>query len=204
MELAPIPRRRRVWRNDRLRWLSALVVVPLAVALLLPLSLGLNASVVAGDGGTLGRGSLVFARYVPSGDLRAGDVILAEAPVHSRAASEGAGPAALRVTGIGVAGVRALGDPSGGEWVLPLDRLQAREAFHVPWVGYPLLAPAGNAALVAVAVLGLAALARTIGRQGTAGSRRGWPGRPVRVVRAPLPGPYLATEGTDVARVTRG
>lgn len=139
MEICPVPRRRRGRLAARLSWLLAPLAVAAALVAALVTSLGLHVCVLDNDGmgGTLDRGAVVFAREVPSADLRVGDVIVAEPATWTGVD----GQVALRITKKAATGVHARGDVSDSGFVLPLAAPESRVAFHVPWVGYPLLGP---------------------------------------------------------------
>jgi signal peptidase len=137
VEIAPVPHRPPP--DGRWRLVLALVVLAPVIALvLLPAGLGLDRHLVTDDSmsGTMGRGSLVMAREVPSGDLRVGDVISYQVPHHG-------GRVTHRIVTIdrGVATTRGDNSPAVDPWRLSLDDpTYARVLFHVPWIGYLFVA----------------------------------------------------------------
>jgi signal peptidase I len=142
--------RTRVSPVVRARRLAGSVLTAFALALgaavLLPAAAGLQRYVVAGDSmtGTYDRGSLVYARVVPTAGLRVGDVITYRPPA-------GVGPRELvthRIVAIGVRRdgrrvFRTRGDanPVADPWRFTLPAAtQARVVFGVPYVGFALAA----------------------------------------------------------------
>jgi signal peptidase I len=118
----------------------------LAAAVVVPAALGYDRYVITSGSmtGTYDRGSLVYARDVPTAGLRVGDVITYAPPTS-------AGPKGLithRVVWIGRdrSGARAFrtkGDANAARdpWRFTLDRpRQARAAFHIPYLGFALAA----------------------------------------------------------------
>ena len=118
----------------------------LAAAVLLPAALGYQRYVITSGSmtGTYDRGSIVYAREVPTASLRVGDVITYRPP-------PGVGPQGLvthRIVSIGRdrRGSRAYatkGDANAvrDPWRFTLTRpSQARAVFHVSHVGYALAA----------------------------------------------------------------
>jgi signal peptidase len=118
----------------------------LGAAVLLPAVAGLQRYVVTGGSmtGTYDRGSLVYARVVPTAALRVGDVITYQPPA-------GAGPRELvthRIVAIGVRRdggrvFRTRGDanPVADPWRFTLPAAtQARVGFGVPYLGFALAA----------------------------------------------------------------
>ena len=126
------------------------VLVALAAVLLaLPL-LGYERYVITGGsmGGTIERGSVVWAKTVPPASLKVGDVITYTPP-------RGTGPEGLvthRIVSIGHEKdgrriYRTKGDANAeaDPWRFHLDGAgQAKASFHVPWVGYALAAASGR------------------------------------------------------------
>ncbi|WP_085872632.1 MULTISPECIES: signal peptidase I [unclassified Nocardioides] len=119
--------------------LLVLVVIlgPVTVLVLLPIGLGLERYVLSGDSmdGGISRGSVVFERAVPVGDLRVGDVITYRAP----ASSGTEGLITHRIVDIGPDGIRTQGDanPTRDPWTLRPDQPTVpRVVFALPWVGY--------------------------------------------------------------------
>jgi signal peptidase len=140
-------RRSRAARARRLAGnLLTAFALALGAAVLLPAAAGLQRYVVAGRSmtGTYDRGSLVYARVVPTAGLRVGDVITYQPPA-------GAGPRDLvthRIVAIGIGPdgrrtFRTRGDanPVADPWrfTLPAAR-QARVVFGVPYLGFALAA----------------------------------------------------------------
>jgi signal peptidase I len=118
----------------------------LAAAVLLPAALGYQRYVITSGSmaGTYDRGSLVYAREVPTASLRVGDVITYAPPA-------AAGPDGLVTHRIvwagrdrsGARAFRTKGDANRvrDPWRFTLTRpRQARAAFHVPYVGFALAA----------------------------------------------------------------
>jgi signal peptidase I len=113
--------------------LSALLVVPSV--------LGYQRYVITGASmtGSIDRGSLLFDRMVPAGDLKPGDVITYMPP-------RGKGPQELvthRIVSVGQSAgkpvFRTKGDANAAAdpWEFTVDQpSQARASFHVPYVGY--------------------------------------------------------------------
>lgn len=170
IEITTRPRSRR-WQRVAAR-LSLLTAV-LALALLLPASVGLSRHVVTDDamGGSLSLGALVFDRPVrTAGQLRVGDVVTF--------VPEGArGPVTRRVVAIDGSRVLTRGDTRAGRApvALDLDRVApSRAVFAVPLVGYPELLTPWLTSTALVALRGVAALAALL-----AARREGAPG-PVR------------------------
>jgi signal peptidase len=142
------------------------VALALGALMLVPSLLGYERYVITGDsmGGTIGRGSIVYARAVPVADLRVGDVITYTPPGAERRVTH-----RIVWAGRGASGARAFrtrGDanPAADPWRFELaGRTQARVVAHVPWVGYLVAALSLRwvrvlvigvpAALIAVAVL---------------------------------------------------
>lgn len=127
-------------------WAGLATSLALAAAVILPAALGYQRYVITSGSmsGTYDRGSILYARDVPTASLRVGDVITYAAP-------PAAGPKGLvthRIVWIGNdrSGARAFrtkGDanPTRDPWRFTLDRpRQARAAFHLPYVGYALAA----------------------------------------------------------------
>jgi signal peptidase len=122
------------------------VALALGVAVLLPAAAGLQRYVVGGGSmtGTYDRGSLVYARVVPTAGLRVGDVITYQPPA-------GAGPRELvthRIVAIGarrdgrrVFRTRGDANPVADPWRFTLPAAtQARVVFGVPYLGFALAA----------------------------------------------------------------
>jgi signal peptidase len=126
-----------------LRTLALGAAVALGALMLVPSLLGYERYVITGDsmGGTLGRGSIVYARAVPVDDLRAGDVITYTPPGARRRVTH-----RIVWTGRGAGGARAFrtrGDAnaSADPWRFELrGPEQARVVAHVPYAGYVVAA----------------------------------------------------------------
>ena len=149
-----------------LRTLALGAALALAALMLVPALLGYERYVITGDsmGPTFGRGSIVYARAVPVGDLQVGDVITYTAPGARRKVTH-----RIVWAGRGASGERAFrtrGDASAAPdpWRFELSRpTQARVVGHVPYAGYVLaalgirwvriLAIGVPAALIALALL---------------------------------------------------
>jgi signal peptidase len=154
-------------RTRRARRLAGNALTGLALALgaavLLPAAAGLQRYVVAGGSmtGTYDRGSLVYARVVPTASLRVGDVITYQPPA-------GAGPRELvthRIVAIGVRRdgrrvFRTRGDanPVADPWRFTLPApTQARVVLGVPYLGFALAALSDRA--TRMLLIGLPSLA---------------------------------------------
>jgi signal peptidase I len=118
----------------------------LAAAVLLPAALGYQRYVITSGSmaGTYDRGSIVYAREVPTASLRVGDVITYAPP--AAAGPEGLVTHRIVWAGRDRGGARAFrtkGDANAvrDPWRFTLDRpAQARAAFHIPYVGFALAA----------------------------------------------------------------
>ena len=120
---------------------SAFIFVLLAAAAMVVLPLaGYHRYVITGGsmGGTIEKGSVIWAKEVPVAELREGDVITYRPP-------PGAGPTGLvthRIVSIReddgdrVYRTKGDGNASADPWEFRLDEeTQARVAFHVPYLG---------------------------------------------------------------------
>jgi signal peptidase I len=118
----------------------------LAAAVVLPAALGYERYVITSGSmsGTYDRGSILYAREVPTASLRVGDVITYVPPAS-------AGPKGLITHRIvwaghdrdGAPAFRTRGDANAvrDPWRFTLERPhQARAAFHVPYLGFALAA----------------------------------------------------------------
>jgi signal peptidase I len=127
-------------------WAGLATCLALAAAVLLPAALGYQRYVITSGSmsGTYDRGSLVYAREVPTATLRVGDVITYAPPPT-------AGPKGLVTHRIvwmgrdrtGAPTFRTKGDANAvrDPWRFTLQRpQQVRAAFHVPYVGFALAA----------------------------------------------------------------
>jgi signal peptidase I len=110
------------------------------LVILLPAALGLQRYVITGGSmtGSIGRGSVVYARLVPVSSLRPGDVITFVPPQLTA-------PVTHRIVDIsmkdGQRVFRTKGDanPVADPWKITFPRpVLSRYAFHVPHVGYLL------------------------------------------------------------------
>lgn len=126
-----------------IRWLLTTVAVGLGLVMLVPPLAGYERYVVTGDsmGGAIERGSVVFARAVPVGALRVGDVITYTPPGRSTRVTH-----RIVWAGRGESGARAFrtrGDANraADPWRFELDGPeQARVVGAVPYVGYVIAA----------------------------------------------------------------
>ena len=179
MELAPVPRRR-PWSLRARTALLLLVVAPVTLLALLPAAFGLERYVLTSDvPGAAARGSVVLARDVPVGDLRAGDLItFARHGVLAGASGLTTGQV------LTVQGGEVTARVAGGQDATLGNRTTATRALLVvPLVGYPFLGGALSQGLGLVAVLAGLALGmvflrdvwRPARRPDTPGERR--PGR---------------------------
>lgn len=140
MEIQTAPRRPTVspWG----RWtLAAVVLGPVAVLALLPTALGLQRYVVTGEAmrGSIDRGSVVFERSVPVGDVRPGDVVTYRTP----ASASVDGTVTHRVVSVGPDGIVTQADAADAPdpWTLqPDDSTVSRVAFSVPVLGWLYIA----------------------------------------------------------------
>jgi signal peptidase len=137
----PDPARRAARVAARLGFTALLVAAAALVAL--PLA-GFHRYVITGGsmGGTIEKGSVIWAQEVPTADLRVGDVITYTPP---RGSGVPEGLVTHRIVEIRRQGGRRVfrtkGDANAGvdPWTFELDgSKQARVAFHVPHVGYAL------------------------------------------------------------------
>lgn len=160
MEITTRPRSRR-WQ--RLGTRLSLLTVALALALLVPASIGLSAHSVADTamGGSLSRGSLAFERPVRHTDqLHEGDVISFAQP------GSADGPKVIRrVVAVEGASVVTRGDarPRADSWVIePGDVELSVMVFAVPALGWPQLVVPWLTWSVVVFLVALAALTTTV------------------------------------------
>jgi len=134
----------------RLKKIASLVATAacllLAAAVLLPALFGVERYAITSGSmtGTYDRGSIVYAKEVPTSSLRVGDVITYSPP-------QAVGDGELithRIAWIGhdrfgerVYRTKGDANPVADPWRFTLERpTQARAAFHVPYVGYLLAA----------------------------------------------------------------
>ena len=147
----------------------AVLLVAAAALVALPLA-GFHRYVITGGsmGGTIERGAMTFAKEVPVGDLRVGDVITYTPP-------RGSGPEGLvthRIVSIrrehGRRVFRTKGDANAGvdPWTFELDRpTQARVAFQLPYAGYAFaLASDRRHRTLVVGLLAFLVVAATLAR----------------------------------------
>ena len=119
---------------------TCVLVTLLALAFLLPALFGLQRYVITGDSmtGTIDLGSVVYDEVVPVNELRVGDIITYRPP-------PGSGIDHMvthRIVSIHDGVYRTKGDavPQQDPWKFKLDSSQqARVAFSVPYLGYPLI-----------------------------------------------------------------
>lgn len=163
MEIAPVPHRatRGEWRRLAL---GLLVLAPVLLLVLLPAVLGLQRYVVTDRSmdGSLGRGSVVLAREVPTADLEVGDVISFRPPDGSSDER-----VTRRIVAIkdGVATTQADTSASKDPWAVPLTSASyPRVLLGVPYVGYPFVMGGGWVLLVAAALAAFV-LALSTGRR---------------------------------------
>jgi signal peptidase I len=178
VEIAPVPHRssRGEWRRLAL---GLSVLVPVVLLVLLPTVLGLDRYVVTDSSmdGSLGRGSVVLAREVPSGDLRVGDVVTFQPP-GGRADER----VTRRIVAIDETVARTRADGSGriDRWVLPLDgSAYSRVWLGIPWIGYPFVVDGGWVVLALLAVAALVLALAAGGRQPRSVVRSARPRLPV-------------------------
>jgi signal peptidase len=134
----------------RLKKVTSLVATAacllLAAAVLLPALLGVERYAITSGSmaGTYDRGSIVYAKDVPTASLRTGDVITYSPP---RAVGNG-GLITHRIAWIGhdddghrVFRTKGDANPVADPWRFTLERpTQAKAVFHVPYVGFALAA----------------------------------------------------------------
>jgi signal peptidase len=139
MEIATAPHRPPATPWGRLL-LWVVVLAPVTVLVLLPIGLGLERYVMTGDSmtGSIGRGSVVFERRVPVGDLRPGDVITYQTP----SSADGDLMVTHRIVSIGPEGIVTQGDARAvpDPWTFrPDGPALPRVVFAVPWIGWAYL-----------------------------------------------------------------
>ena len=136
MQLEVCSRRRSRLRR---RWAGRVgsgLVAFLALAFVLPPAFGLSRHTVTDDAmsGTMERGSVVFAKSQPVGDLEVGDIITYRVPVDS-----GAGLVTRRIFDIQSGLIWTSRDSTGevDPWTLSFDQLtQERAVVDIPYAGY--------------------------------------------------------------------
>jgi signal peptidase I len=116
---------------------AALIIVVLIV--IVPAVLGLQRYVITGGSmtGTISKGSVIYSKLTPVGQLKVGDIITFTPPGY-------ADPVTHRIIGIDVGPdgklvFRTKGDynPSADPWQANLvEPRQARYVFHIPGIGY--------------------------------------------------------------------
>ena len=162
MEIAPVPHRATSGEWRRLA-LGLLVLAPVVLLVLLPAVLGLQRYVVTDRSmdGSLGRGSVLLAREVPTADLEVGDVI------SFRPEGSSDERVTRRIVAIkdGVATTQADTTGSQDPWAVPLTRSSySRVWLGVPYIGYPFVMDGGWVLLAGVALAAFV-LALTTGRR---------------------------------------
>ena len=163
MEIAPVPHRATSGEWRRLA-LGILVLTPVVLLVLLPAVLGLQRYVVTDRSmdGSLGRGSVLLAREVPTADLEVGDVITfrpADGSSDERVTR--------RIVAIkdGVATTEADTTGSQDQLAVPLTGSSySRVWLGVPYIGYPFVMD-GGWVLLAAAALAALVLALATGRR---------------------------------------
>jgi len=162
LEIAPVPHRATSGEWRRLA-LGLLVLAPV-VLVLLPAVLGLQRYVVTDRSmdGSLGRGSVLLAREVPTADLEVGDVI-------SFRPADGSSDERVtrRIVAIkdGVATTEADTTGSQAHLAVPLaESSYSRVWLGVPYIGYPFVMD-GGWVLLAAAALAALVLALATGRR---------------------------------------
>lgn len=159
MEIAPVPRRR-VWSPRAWALIVTLLFVPVTALVVVPTVMGWERYVVSSDamGGTLSRGTLVFARVVPAGDVRVGDVVTFDPP-----GDEGDGLVTQRVVGVrpGALLTRADDQPDARprRVLVPDHPTVSRMVVAVPGIGLPFLLTIGTWAWIALVLVAGGALA---------------------------------------------
>jgi signal peptidase len=155
---------------------ALLAVLALAAAILLPTAAGYRRYVITGGsmGDSLPRGSIAYARDVPTGDIRRGDVITYRPPGHDALVTHRVVWAGRDRTGAPAFRTRGDANDAPDPWRFTLrSPEQARVAFHVPLAGYAVaalseqpirMAVLGGPALL-VALAAFAALWRAPGEQ---------------------------------------
>ena len=135
-----VKQRRRRSLADRAVTAVCVIVTMLALAFLVPSMFGLQRYVIVGTSmtGTINYGSVAFDRVVPVGDLRVGDIITYEPPAGSGVDHQ----VTHRIISIKGEVFRTKGDavPQRDPWKFKLvSARQARVAFAVPYLGYPMI-----------------------------------------------------------------
>jgi signal peptidase len=174
-----MPRRPTRRLRSAVSWTLTALALSLAAAVLVPAVLGFERYVLTSGSmaGAYGTGSLVYARAVPTADLRVGDVITYTPPA-------GSGPTGLvthRIVSIesrrdGAREFRTKGDANAAPdpWRFELNApAQARVAFGLPLLGHGLAALSDRdlrmgligAPALLIAVAALAGLWRDAGRE---------------------------------------
>lgn len=136
MQLEVCSRRRSRLRRRWARRAGGVLVAFLALAFVLPPALGLSRHTVTDDAmsGTLERGSVVFAKSQPVGDLEVGDIITYRVPIDS-----GAELVTRRIFDIKSGLIWTSRDSTGevDPWTLSFDQLtQERAVLDIPYAGY--------------------------------------------------------------------
>lgn len=156
MEIATVARRPAGLSPNWRVLAVAAMVLPVTLFAIVPAALGLDRYTITGTSmdGTLDRGSVVFERHVPIGELRADDVITFAPPPGYGAR----GLVTHRVVSVDADGIVTKGDAnlSADPWKLA-PTAQSRVELAVPYVGLPFLGGVGRGVwlLIVVAALGL-------------------------------------------------
>jgi len=127
-------------------WALPVAAVLAAALVLVPSLLGYQRYVITSGSmtGTIDRGSLIFDKVVPASSLKVGDIITYTPPASSGVNE----PVTHRIVWaghdrLGRPAFHTKGDfnPAPDPWKFVLERpTQAREAFHIPYVGFALAA----------------------------------------------------------------
>jgi signal peptidase len=121
--------------------IAALILV--AIVIVVPAIFGLQRYVITGGSmtGTIAKGSVIYSRLTPVGQLRVGDILTFYPPGYSQ-------PVTHRIVAIEPAADGRLAFRTKGDYNVAADPWrvhlvqprQARYAFHIPYVGYVLAA----------------------------------------------------------------
>jgi signal peptidase len=136
-------------RRRSRRWMlnaAGGVLAFLVLAFVLPPAFGLSHHTVTDDAmsGTMGRGSVVFAKSLPVADLEIGDVIIYRHPKSGELITR-------RIAAIDAGMTWTRSDSTGAldPWTLTLDQAtQARAVADIPYAGYAYDAVASGARLL--------------------------------------------------------
>ena len=140
MEITPTPSR---WTKVRRRAVNTFCIVAIlgALAFIVPSLMGLQRYVIAGSSmqGTIDLGSIAYEMIVPVEDLKVGDIITYVPPAESGIDNL----VTHRIVSIDKGTFRTKGDnnPQVDPWTFELTAAtQPVYTFHVPYVGFALLA----------------------------------------------------------------